>query len=105
MHLEVNSLSMNQPHSSWQHNILSNMDQGTDCEETAAAAVSSQFGVGNQNSYNPETSEFLFPGMPRGEENQTESPYFPFEAISAIMNKNLVFRSPESKSPCQRSHA
>ncbi|GIY43361.1 hypothetical protein CDAR_600041 [Caerostris darwini] len=91
MHLEENSLSMNQSNSSWQHSILPNRDQGTDCEKTAAIEVSSQFAVGNQNPYNPETSGFLFPGMPRGEENQTESPYSlqPFNAIIAVMNENL----------------
>ncbi|GIY75598.1 hypothetical protein CDAR_175441 [Caerostris darwini] len=67
------------------------MDQGTDWEETAAAAVSSQFGVGNQNPYNPETSDFLFSGLLRGEENESASTHLqqPSEENSAIMNQNL----------------
>ncbi|GIY33034.1 hypothetical protein CDAR_321241 [Caerostris darwini] len=101
MHFEKNSLSMDQSHSSWQHSFLPNMDQETDREERAAAEVTSQFEVGNQNPYNPETSGFFFPGMPRGEENQTESPYSlqPFEAIIAVMNQNLQCFETQNPNP------
>ncbi|GIY67473.1 hypothetical protein CDAR_618761 [Caerostris darwini] len=90
MHFEENSLSVDQSHSSWQHSILPSMHQEIDCEERAAAEVSSQFEIGNQNIYNPESSEFLLPGMAHGKENQTESPYLlqAFKAIIAVMNEN-----------------
>ncbi|GIY64568.1 hypothetical protein CDAR_369641 [Caerostris darwini] len=85
--------SMNQTHLSWQHNILPTIHQKIDCEATAAAEVSSQYGVANQNPYNPKISDFLFPGMAHPEEKQTKSAYSlqPSDDNSANMNQNSQF--------------
>ncbi|GIY69794.1 hypothetical protein CDAR_614491 [Caerostris darwini] len=93
MHYEVRTPSVNPTHSSWELSICPNIRQKTDCEETAAAEVSSQYGVANQNAYNPQFSDFLFPGMVHGEENQTVSAYSlqPSEGNSAIVNQNPQF--------------
>ncbi|GIY39421.1 hypothetical protein CDAR_383651 [Caerostris darwini] len=93
MHYEERIPSMNQTHSSWQHIISPNIHRKTGCEETAAAEVSSQYGVENQNPYNPEISDFLFPGMAHGKENQIESAYSlqPSDNNSAVMNQNHQF--------------
>ncbi|GIY39315.1 hypothetical protein CDAR_312541 [Caerostris darwini] len=93
MHYEERIPSKNQTHSSWQHIISPNIHRKTGCEETAAAEVSSQYGVENQNPYNPEISDFLFPGMAHGKENQIESAYSlqPSDNNSAVMNQNHQF--------------
>ncbi|GIY43358.1 hypothetical protein CDAR_600021 [Caerostris darwini] len=90
MHFEVRIPSIVQTHASGQHSILPNMRQITECEDTAAAEVSSQFGVANRNPYNPETSDFLFPGMAYGGKNQTESAYSLqlSEDNSVLINQN-----------------
>ncbi|GIY60530.1 hypothetical protein CDAR_381491 [Caerostris darwini] len=93
IHYEKRIPSITQAHSSCQHSIHLNICQKTECEETAAAEVSSQYEVANQNPHNPEISDFLFPGMPRGEENLTKSTYLlqPSEENSAIMDQNTQF--------------
>ncbi|GIY15671.1 hypothetical protein CDAR_609651 [Caerostris darwini] len=93
IHYDERIPSITQTHSSWQPSILLNIRQKTECEETSAAEVSSQYGVTNQNPINPEISNFLFPGIVQGEENQTESAYSlqPSENNSAIINRNPLF--------------
>ncbi|GIY48481.1 hypothetical protein CDAR_585221 [Caerostris darwini] len=59
--------SLLQSSSSTQQNILRDIYQRTDCEETAAAVMPSQQGVANQNPYNPETSDFPFPHIQENE--------------------------------------
>ncbi|GIZ04520.1 hypothetical protein CEXT_267681 [Caerostris extrusa] len=85
--------SVNQTHSSWQHSILLNMRQKTDCEETPAAEMSSQYGAANQNLHNPKISNFLFPGTVHSEENETKSGYSlqPFEDNSVLINQTPQF--------------
>ncbi|GIY13466.1 hypothetical protein CDAR_193301 [Caerostris darwini] len=84
---------MNQTHSSWQHNILPNNYQRTDCEATAAAEVSSQYGVANRNPYNPEVTYFPFPNVPNDQERQFRSTHLlhPSEVNIANMNQNAQF--------------
>ncbi|GIY45572.1 hypothetical protein CDAR_503721 [Caerostris darwini] len=93
MHYEERVPSMNQTNSSRQHIIIPNMHQRTNCEDTAAAEVSSQYGIANQNPFNLEVSDCLSPGMAHGEENQTESAYplQPSDDNSTIVNQNLHY--------------
>ncbi|GIX83532.1 hypothetical protein CDAR_217321 [Caerostris darwini] len=56
---------MNQIISSTQQSFLPGMHQQNYCEEMV-----SQYGVTDQNPYNPETSDFPFPGRPPIEENE-----------------------------------
>ncbi|GIZ04524.1 hypothetical protein CEXT_267701 [Caerostris extrusa] len=107
MHYEERIPSINQTHSSWQYSIHPNMHQRTNCEETAAAEVSSQYGVANQNPFNLEISDCLSPGNAHGEENQTVTTYSlqPHENNSVIINQNLHFvkpgvQIPQSTPPC-----
>ncbi|GIY48277.1 hypothetical protein CDAR_92651 [Caerostris darwini] len=85
--------SLTQAHSSWQLSIFPNISLKPDCEETTAAEVSSQLIVANQNPHNPEISDFLFPSMVHGDENQTVSAYSlqSSEYNSMIMNQNPQF--------------
>ncbi|GIY79105.1 hypothetical protein CDAR_609201 [Caerostris darwini] len=101
IHYEERIPSMNQESSSWHHSILSNIHQRTDCEATAAAEESSQYGVANQNPHIPEISDFLFPGIVHDEEYQTESAYSlqPTEANRAIINPNPQFCEPWNPYP------
>ncbi|GIY83122.1 hypothetical protein CDAR_216911 [Caerostris darwini] len=59
--------------SSTQESILSSIHQRSDCEETAAAKMSSQYEVSNYNQYNPKIPDFLFPGKPSVDENVSKS--------------------------------
>ncbi|GIY26565.1 hypothetical protein CEXT_185071 [Caerostris extrusa] len=99
IHYEERVPSMNQTNSSWQHIILPNVHQRTDCEDTAAAVVSSQYGIANQNPYNLEISDCLCP--------QTESAYSlqPSDDNSTIGNQNFQYceawyPNPLSTLPC-----
>ncbi|GIY43362.1 hypothetical protein CDAR_600051 [Caerostris darwini] len=66
------------------------MHQPSHCEETAAAEVSFSYEIAIQNPCNPEIPNFLFPGMPHGQENKSESAYLqqPSEVNNVIMNQN-----------------
>ncbi|GIY39335.1 hypothetical protein CDAR_536251 [Caerostris darwini] len=59
--------------SSTQESILSSIHQRSDCEETAAAKMSSQYEVSNYNQYNPKIPDFQFPGKPSVDENVSKS--------------------------------
>ncbi|GIY48479.1 hypothetical protein CDAR_585211 [Caerostris darwini] len=59
--------------SSTHESIFSNMHQRSDCEETAAAEMSSQYEVPNYYQYNPKISDTLFPDKPSVEENESKS--------------------------------
>ncbi|GIY47105.1 hypothetical protein CDAR_455451 [Caerostris darwini] len=76
--------------SSTQQSFLPNMQQRIDFEETAAVETFSQRAVTNQNLYNPETSDFLFPDWPHYQERQSESTHLrhPSEANYLITNQN-----------------
>ncbi|GIY70420.1 hypothetical protein CEXT_441821 [Caerostris extrusa] len=66
------------------------MHQRTDSEEAAAAEMPSQYLIANQNTFNHVTSEFQFPDMARGKENEFKSTHFqqPFEANTLFLNQN-----------------
>ncbi|GIY05197.1 hypothetical protein CEXT_672271 [Caerostris extrusa] len=64
---------MGQINSSAQQSVLSNIHLRTTCEETATAEIPSQFGNANQNQYNPEISDSLFPNMAHGEETPSKT--------------------------------
>ncbi|GIY43363.1 hypothetical protein CDAR_600061 [Caerostris darwini] len=83
----------NQSDSSTQQSFLPNMQQRIDCGETAAAEMSSQLAVTNQNLYNPETSDFLFPDWPHDQERQSESTHLlhPSEENYLMTNQNPQF--------------
>ncbi|GIZ04319.1 hypothetical protein CEXT_320031 [Caerostris extrusa] len=57
--------------------------------ETAAAETFSQHAVTNRNLYNPETSDFLFPDWPHGQDRQSESTHLqpPSETNYLITNQ------------------
>ncbi|GIY34791.1 hypothetical protein CDAR_46811 [Caerostris darwini] len=80
----------NQSNSSTQQSFLPDVHPRIECGETAAAETFSQHAVTNQNLYNPETSDFLFPDWPRDQERQSESIHLlhPSEANNLIMNQN-----------------
>ncbi|GIY47103.1 hypothetical protein CDAR_455431 [Caerostris darwini] len=73
MHYGARSPPMNQINISRQQSILSSVHQPIYCKETAATEMVSQYGVANQHGYNPETSDFLFPGMHPIHENDPRS--------------------------------
>ncbi|GIY34783.1 hypothetical protein CDAR_46751 [Caerostris darwini] len=79
--------------SSNQESILSNIHQRRDCEETAAAKMSSQYEVSHYNQYNPKISDFLFPGKPSVDENESKSQNLPktSEESKAFRNPNLQY--------------
>ncbi|GIY05207.1 hypothetical protein CEXT_672321 [Caerostris extrusa] len=62
-----------QSNSSTQQSFLPDVHHTIDCGETAAAETFSQHAVTNRNLYNPETSDFLFPDWPHGQDRQSES--------------------------------
>ncbi|GIY20905.1 hypothetical protein CEXT_773961 [Caerostris extrusa] len=64
---------MGQINSSAQQSVLSNIHLRTTCEETATAEIPSQYGNENQNQYNPEISDSLFPNMAHGEETPSKT--------------------------------
>ncbi|GIY26553.1 hypothetical protein CEXT_184991 [Caerostris extrusa] len=64
---------MGQINSSGQQSVLPNIHLRTTCEETATAEIPSPYGNENQNQYNPEISDSVFPNMAQGQENQSES--------------------------------
>ncbi|GIZ01549.1 hypothetical protein CEXT_181981 [Caerostris extrusa] len=80
----------NQSNSSTKQSFLPDVHQRIDCGETAGAETFSQRVVTNQNLYNPETSDFLFPDWPHDQERQFESTHLqqPSEVNSAILNEN-----------------
>ncbi|GIY79098.1 hypothetical protein CDAR_582521 [Caerostris darwini] len=65
--------AMGQINSSAQQSVLPNIHQRISCEETATAEIPSPYGNANQNRYNPETSDFLFPNMAHVQENPSKS--------------------------------
>ncbi|GIY86290.1 hypothetical protein CDAR_455251 [Caerostris darwini] len=65
--------AMGQINSSAQQSVLPNIHQRISCEETATVEITSPYGNANQNRYNPETSDFLFPNMAHGQENSSKS--------------------------------
>ncbi|GIY59619.1 hypothetical protein CEXT_153001 [Caerostris extrusa] len=73
IHYEGRIPSMNQESSSWHHSTLSNIHQRTDCEATAAAEESSQYGLRIR--------------------------IHPTEANSAIINPNPQFCEPWNPNP------
>ncbi|GIY14483.1 hypothetical protein CDAR_514081 [Caerostris darwini] len=62
------------------------MHQRSYCEKTAAAEIPSP----NQNPFNPEISDFVFPDMMHGHQNQTKSTYLqhPSEASNTFGQRN-----------------
>ncbi|GIY45568.1 hypothetical protein CDAR_503701 [Caerostris darwini] len=79
-----------QSNSSTQQGFLPVVHQRIDCEETAVDETFSQRAVTNQNLYNPETSDFLFPDWPHDQERQSGSTHlqYPSEANNLITNQN-----------------
>ncbi|GIY05195.1 hypothetical protein CEXT_672261 [Caerostris extrusa] len=69
--------AMSQINSSTQQSVLPNIHQATSCEETATAEIPSPYDIANQNQYNPETSDFLFPNMPHDQENHCKTSHLP----------------------------
>ncbi|GIY67475.1 hypothetical protein CDAR_618781 [Caerostris darwini] len=65
--------AMGQINSSPQQSVLPNIHQRTSCEETATAEIPSPYGNANQNQYDPETSDFLFPNMAHDQGNPFKS--------------------------------
>ncbi|GIY01199.1 hypothetical protein CDAR_279931 [Caerostris darwini] len=63
----------NQSNSSTQQSFFPYVHQRIDYGETAAAETFSQHAVTNQNLYNPESSDFLFPDWPHDQGRQSES--------------------------------
>ncbi|GIZ01561.1 hypothetical protein CEXT_182051 [Caerostris extrusa] len=78
--------SLYQSNSSTQQSILPDVYQRTDWEETAAAVMPSQQGVANQNPYNPETSDFLFPHIQEKELVSTHLKQ-PYEVSKVFINQ------------------
>ncbi|GIY68949.1 hypothetical protein CEXT_216851 [Caerostris extrusa] len=70
------SSSMDKINSSMQQSILNDIHQRTGYEENAADEIFVQYGVTKPNRYNPETSEFMFPGMQHIQENEPNSTHF-----------------------------
>ncbi|GIY64562.1 hypothetical protein CDAR_369601 [Caerostris darwini] len=79
-----------QSNSSTQQSFLREVHQRIDYGETAGTEASSQCVVTNQNLYNPENSDFLFPDWSHDQERQSESTHLqqPSEANNVIMNDN-----------------
>ncbi|GIZ04308.1 hypothetical protein CEXT_319961 [Caerostris extrusa] len=73
MNYDAGRPAMGQINSSAQQSVLPNIHQRICCEETATAEIPSPYGNANQNPYNPETSDFLFPNMAHGQENSSKS--------------------------------
>ncbi|GIY74737.1 hypothetical protein CEXT_705161 [Caerostris extrusa] len=86
--------AMNQINSSMQQSFLPVMHQQTYCQEMSAAEMVSQYGVTDQNPYNPETSDFLFPGRPPIEENESQSIHLQHTtgASTVIVDQNYQYR-------------
>ncbi|GIY47092.1 hypothetical protein CDAR_455371 [Caerostris darwini] len=86
---------LNQINNSRQHSIFSGIHQTTDCEETTAAEMASQYGDTNPNSYIPsdyetEPSDYLFPDMRYIQENNLMSTHLPSppEVSNVFNNQN-----------------
>ncbi|GIY99549.1 hypothetical protein CEXT_91331 [Caerostris extrusa] len=60
---------------------------------TAAVEIPSPYEIANQTTYNPITSDFLFPGLLHGQENQSESTHLQQPSIAnvVILNQNPQF--------------
>ncbi|GIY14478.1 hypothetical protein CDAR_514041 [Caerostris darwini] len=81
---------MGQINSSMQQNMLPDIHQRTGYEENAADEIFSRHGVTKQNLYNPETSDFPFPGMHPIQENETNSTHLqlPYEVSKVSLHQN-----------------
>ncbi|GIY79087.1 hypothetical protein CDAR_191371 [Caerostris darwini] len=64
---------MGQINYSAQQSVLSDIHLRTSCEETATAEIPSQYRNANQNQYNPDISDYLFPNMAHGEETPSKT--------------------------------
>ncbi|GIY48444.1 hypothetical protein CDAR_581111 [Caerostris darwini] len=89
--MEHGSPTLNQINISRQQSLLSSVHQPIYCKETAATDMVSQYGVASQYRYNPETSNFLFPGMHPIHGNESNSTHFqlPSEVSKEFINQNL----------------
>ncbi|GIZ04310.1 hypothetical protein CEXT_319981 [Caerostris extrusa] len=85
MNYHAEDPATNQINSSMQQSFLHGMDQQTYCEEMSTAEMVSQYGITDQNPYNPETSDFLFPGRSPIEESETGP-------IHVIEDQNYPYR-------------
>ncbi|GIY98906.1 hypothetical protein CEXT_228451 [Caerostris extrusa] len=89
---QSDSSTLNQINNSRQQSLFSGIHQITDCEETTAAEMASQYGDTNPNSYIPsdyetEPSDYLFPEMLYIQENNLLSTHLqlPHE-VSNVFN-------------------
>ncbi|GIY47108.1 hypothetical protein CDAR_455471 [Caerostris darwini] len=89
-HYEAQWPFFSQSNFSTQQSFLPDVHQRIYWGETAAAETFSQHAVTNQNLYNPETSDFLFPDWPHDQERQFGSTHLqhPSEANYLITNQN-----------------
>ncbi|GIY99550.1 hypothetical protein CEXT_91341 [Caerostris extrusa] len=98
---------LNQVNNSRQQSISSDIHQGIDCEEMAAAEITSQYGDPNQNSYNPsdyetEPSDYLFPDLRYIQESDVLSPHLqlPPEMSNVFISQNTQnYESSNSEHP------
>ncbi|GIY42410.1 hypothetical protein CDAR_531811, partial [Caerostris darwini] len=90
MDYEARWYSTDQFNSSTQQSILHGIHHRTDYEEKADAEMFAQYGVTNRNPYNPENSDFMFPGMNHIQENQSKSTHLqlPSEVGEIFMHRN-----------------
>ncbi|GIY13456.1 hypothetical protein CDAR_193231 [Caerostris darwini] len=90
MDYEARWSSADHLHSSMQQSVLHSIHQRTGYEENAAAEMFYRHGISNQNPYNPEISDFMFPGMHHIQENESNSTHLqlPSEVGEIFMPRN-----------------
>ncbi|GIY79091.1 hypothetical protein CDAR_191391 [Caerostris darwini] len=91
--------STSEYNSSIQERIISNIHQRSECEEIAAAEMSSQYEVPNYYQYNPKISDFIFPGKPSTEENKSKSLNLQQTSEESKAYKNRYLQYPDASNP------
>ncbi|GIY33178.1 hypothetical protein CDAR_244601 [Caerostris darwini] len=91
--------STSEYNSSIQERIISNIHQTRNCEETAAAEMSSQYEVPSYYQYNPKISDFLFPGKPSTEENKSKSLNLQQTLEESEAYRNRYLQYPDASNP------
>ncbi|GIY13463.1 hypothetical protein CDAR_193281 [Caerostris darwini] len=101
MDYEARWTSMGQMNFSMQQNMLPAMHQRTGYEEHAAAEMFSWYEFTKQNPFNPETSNFPFPGMPSIQENEQNTTHFqlPYEVSKVSLHQNSQNYEPINPEP------
>ncbi|GIY85823.1 hypothetical protein CEXT_316801 [Caerostris extrusa] len=93
--------SLSQINSSMQQSILPDICQRTGYERKAAAEMSPKYGFSNQNPYNPDTPDFLFPGIHHIQENE---PNLTHLQLQSEENKKCIHQNSQKYESLNTEH-